>query len=382
MFGNIYRKYILRALRTKDMIAWTLLFPILLSTLFYFAFAALDKDEVVREIPIAVVEDENYEKEISFSMMLEELSKGENPLLKVIGAQTEEEADKLLRDDEIEGWISIQEAGPALAVKESGIHQTVLKNILDQYVQIKDTVTVIAEKNPLAAVQMLNHLKGEEETQSIEKVSFSGQKVSETVNYYYALLAMICMYGGFHGLAVMESMQANLSPQGARNTVSPGNRGTLFGASFLAALSTHFLCVCAALCYIRFVLRISFGGQLPYAVLTCFVGSVVGISFGCMLAIPSRWKSAMKNGMLVAVSLGCSFLAGLMVRGVNYIVQEKAPAAAFLNPAARIADAFYCLYYYDNHVRYLKNIGILLIMAAVMIGISLAASRRKQYESI
>lgn len=384
MFWNIFKKYILCSIRSKEMVIWTLAFPILLSTLFYFAFSSLDKGEMLEQIPVAVVEDQAYKAEPFFSVMMEALTAGEDPFLEASYVKTEEDADALLKADEVDGYITMKEGEPSLSVKKTGISQTVLKNILDRYIQTKDGIVAAVKKNPESAGKFME--LGEdlfmESNAGIEQINFSGNEPSSTVNYFYSLLAMVCLFGAFHGQMIIMTMQANLSPLGARKTISPQNRGKIFGASFLAAFAVQFFCVTVALCYIQFVLKISFGGQFWYALLTCFVGSLVGISFGCVISLPSKWKYAMKTAIMVAGSLTCCFFAGMMVGGINYIVEENAPVLAMLNPAARIADAFYCLYYYDNHRRYFQNIGILVVMAALLFMVAMVCSRRKEYESI
>ena len=75
-------------------------------------------------------------------------------------------------------------------------------------------------------------------------------------------------------------------------------------------------------------------------------------------------------------------MAGLMVSGINYVIEQALPLLAWLNPAARIADAFYCLYYYDTYTRFVLDICVLIGMTVVMFGISIFALRRRTYESI
>lgn len=384
MFGNIFRKYILSSFRSKDLVIWTLAFPILLSTLFYFAFSSLEEGTVLGTVPVGIVEDEAFQSEKAFQIMLDSMTEGEDPFLEIHYTEDEEQAEALLKEGEIDGYVRIQEGTPALFVKDSGISQTVLKNILDRYIQTKDGMTAILADNPKALGKMIKS-GGDlfvENDVSVKEISFSGNNPSATVNYFYSLLAMVCLFGAFHGQVIIMTMQANLSPLGARKTASPQSRGTIFGASFLGALLVQFFCTALALCYIQFVLKVDFGRQFWYALLVCFVGSLVGISFGCVISLPSRWKQGMKQSVMIVFSLGCSFLAGLMVSGVNYVVQKNAPVVSMLNPAARIADAFYCLYYYDNYDRYFQNIGILVVMATVMFAVSVICSRRKAYESI
>ncbi len=388
MFWNIYRKYILRSVRSKDMIGWTLLFPILLSTLFYFTLQSVEEDMTFHSIPTAVVKDQPMEAEVYLVQMLEEVSAGDEAMLDIFWVSEEKEADALLETGEVQGYISVEKNEPRLFVKENGIYQTILKNLLDRYIQIKDTIVTIAKKDPVTALKlsgMTAGINGETfdfEEEFIRDLNLTGRKPSATVTYYYALLAMICLYGGFHGLVVVENLQANLSPQGARNTLSPGSRWKLFCASYLGAVTVQFVCVAVSFFYMLLVLKVSFGTSIGAALGTILAGSMTGIAFGSVIALPSKWKGGLKSGVLVGISMLCCFFAGLMVDGISYAVEQNMPVLAMVNPAARIADAFYCLYYYDGYASYFKNIGILLGMTAVFGGICVMATRRVQYESI
>lgn len=390
MFGNIYRKYIIRAVRSQDMVIWTFLFPILLATLFHFALSSLEEENSFETVPVAMVQDQELDQAVYLKQMMESLSEGETPVIKISWAADDEEAEELLKEEQVKGYIAVEKGVPKLYVRENGISETILKNVLDRYIQTKDTVMTMIRENPKAALALADsaakgdsfgEMWGSSET-FIQDLKLSSQKPSATANYYYALLAMLCMFGGFHGLVVVESLQANLSPQGARNTLSPGNRYKLFCASYLGALTIQFFSTAVSLCYIQFVLKVSFGAQFGYALAAGFVGSMAGIAFGSLVALPSKWKGGIKTGILIGVSLICCFFAGLMIGGINYLVEEHLPVLAMVNPAARISDAFYCLYYYEDHARYFQNIGILLAMSLVFTGICVVFIRRDQYESI
>lgn len=395
MFGNIYWKYILRAVRSRDMVIWTFLFPILLATLFHFSLGKLEETDSFETVPVAVVQSRELDMEMYLGQMLESLEEGDSPVLEITRAADTEEAEELLKEEQVKGYIAVEDGAPKLYVRENGISETILKNVLDRYIQTKDTVMTMIRENPGAALAMAETAvqgmsaqgedlqnTGDSSESFIGNLELSGQKPSVTANYYYALLGMLCLFGGFHGLVVVESLQANLSPQGARNTLSPGNRYKLFCASYLGALTIQFISAAVSMCYIQFVLGISFGSQFGYALAAAFAGSMTGIAFGSLIALPSKWKGGVKTGVLVGVSLICSFFAGLMVGGVNYLVDEYLPVLSKLNPAARISDAFYCLYYYEDHTRYFRNIGILLVMSVVFSGICVVFIRRNQYESI
>ena len=159
MFGNIYWKYILRSVRDKELVIWTFLFPILLSTLFYFSIGSIDKAEMFTSIPTAVVADERLKKEIYLEKLLDTLSDGEDAILEIVQTKDVQEADALLRDDRVEGFITVENGAPKLYVKENGIYQTILKNILNRYIQTKDTVMAVIEKNPASALEFAKDIR-------------------------------------------------------------------------------------------------------------------------------------------------------------------------------------------------------------------------------
>ena len=59
MFFRLYKYSLLRSMRQKLNIFWSLLFPIILGTLFQLSFGGfLDKEVVFHQIPVAYVEGE------------------------------------------------------------------------------------------------------------------------------------------------------------------------------------------------------------------------------------------------------------------------------------------------------------------------------------
>lgn len=164
--------------------------------------------------------------------------------------------------------------------------------------------------------------------------------------------------------------------------MAPRKKLAMITADMLGSLAVHLLTMLVLLCYLLLVLRLDFGNQIGYLLLTVLVGSIVGVSLGALVGAALRIKVEAKTAILITLSLACCFLAGLMVEGISYAIQQNAPAVAWLNPAARISDAFYCLYYYDNHTRYFMDLGVLCAMAAIFGLGAMACLRRRKYESI
>ena len=329
----------------------------------------------------AVVADQDYRQAAGFQAALEEVSKeGEDRLLQLTRVETREEADRLLEDGRVEGYLTIEAGAPKLTVRDDGLNQTILKSFLDQYLQISATAAHILERNPQAAQQgLLTDLM--EQQEFTREISLSNAKPSHQLPYFYALIAMVCLYGSFQGLTSAFYLQANLSALGARRSMAPRKKLAMITADMLGSLAVHLLTMLVLLCYLLLVLRLDFGNQIGYLLLTVLVGSIVGVSLGALVGAALRIKVEAKTAILITLSLACCFLAGLMVEGISYAIQQNAPAA-WLNPAARISDAFYCLYYYDNHTRYFMDLGVLCAMAAIFGLGAMACLRRRKYESI
>lgn len=378
MFWNIYKNRIRVSLRDKDNLIWTWIFPLMMATLFFFVFTEIDNAGRFSAVPTAVVDNAAFQADTALSEAVRLVAAGEERLLDVTYVGTVEEADSLLEEGEVAGYIMLENEKPVLRVKESGLSQTILKSFLDQYQQTAALYRTGAA-NPQALQQLGEWQAGQAYTQA---VSLSGTKPSETVTYFYALLAMVCLYGGFQGMTSVIYLQANLSPLGARRSVSPIGKLRMVCYDLLGGLTVHVICVLVVMTYLVFVLRVNFVGQLVPVLLVCLVGSLTGVAMGAMITSVSRLRETVKTAILVSVTLVLCFMAGLMVSGINYVIEQALPLLAWLNPAARIADAFYCLYYYDTYTRFVLDICVLIGMTVVMFGISIFALRRRTYESI
>ncbi len=415
MFMHLFGYRLKCLVRDKETVFWTLIFSILLATLFYFAFGHLvAEQEKFEPVKAVVVDSQNYRENVSFRQVLESLSReGENQILELTVAG-EKEAEKLLEDGKVAGIITVGEPGGpgeaapdgsggsgepgesgqsggsgqpgvpgesiGLTVKQRGINQSILKAILDEYAQTAKTVTDIVAKNPAALRQLIGDLQTRKSY--TEQVSFSDAVPDTMLGYFYALIAMACMYSSFWGLRNTIDLQADLSAQGARRSVAPTHKINVVLADAAAALVISFAEVLILLAYLVFVLGISFGNQLGYVLLTCLAGSVAGVSLGNLIGTVSSGGEGVKTGIVIGTSMTMSFLAGLMWVDMKYAVASKAPVLSYINPAALISDAFYSLYVFDTHRRFFINIGMLCLISAVMCTVSFMWLRRERYASI
>jgi ABC-2 type transport system permease protein len=384
MFLHNYLYRLKCIVKDKQMMFWTLLFPILLATLFNLAFSNLLSGEIFSEIKIGIVNNDEYKKNTDFIKAIESVSSADRSSGKSnlfdVNYISKEESDKLLEDNKIEGYI-YYENEMKLAVKESGINETIIEGFLDDFKQISSTVATIIGKNP-AAVQ--NGLIGSvsNRTDYLKEVSASKSAPDTIVIYFYSLIAMACLYGGFLGLKEVTTIQANLSPQGARVNMAPTHKLKIFLASMFAATTVQLAVIFVLLSYLTFLLKINFGSQLGYILLTCVIGTITGVSFGACIASIIKKGEGVQIGIMIGLTMIMSTLSGMMYHDIKYIVSTKAPILGYLNPANLIADSFYSLYYYNDHTQFFTNIGLLSAFAVGFCIITYFVLRRQKYASL
>ncbi|WP_434309067.1 ABC transporter permease [Hominifimenecus sp. rT4P-3] len=378
MMRTIYRGRVIGSLRSKEMLIWTWIFPLMLASLFYFAFSELDSAEQWSTIPVGIVEDSAYQENIAFSQFIEVLS-GEEGLLLAEGVDSVEEGKELLRQEKAEAILFLEDGTPKMLTRENGWNSSILKGVLDRYCQTEAAILDLIKENPENLEKISDLVQTEVLT---EETSLTSNPPTETLGYYYALLAMVCLYGGFQGMESIYSIQANLSALGARRSLAPVKKFQMVFVDLMGGLTVHLLGLLISLAYILGILRVDFGDRLGWVVLTCLVGSMAGISFGSLIGVSTRMKETAKTAVVVAASMVCCFLAGLMVSGINYLVAIHIPILSWLNPAARISDAFRALYCYDSLGPYFVDLGVLLAITVLFFAGTAFFLRRQRYESI
>lgn len=380
VFIHIFAIRIKCLLRDKQLVFWTLMFPIVLATLFKVAFSNLAAGEMFKTINIAVIDSNYYQNNVGFKGAIDGVSKDGKDKLFNVTFTDEKNAEELLKNSKIEGYISLNPE-VNLVVKSQGLNQTVIKTFLDDYKGSASTIaTILAsspEANPTDLIKDATTFK-----EYTKEISPSKGQPNTTLNYFYTLIAMACLYGGFSGLKEVTDIQGDLSKRAARINMAPVHKMKMFIYSLCAAFSIQFTEILIVLSYLHFALKIDFGNQIFYILLLCFVGCATGISFGAMISALIKKSEGLKIGVLIGTTMIGSFLAGMMSSDIKYLVQKSIPILSYINPAALITDGFYTLYYYNNHVRFFISISILTLLSIVFCLITYSIIRRQKYASL
>ena len=378
MFGHLYKYRLKSLLCMKEDIFWCLFFPIILCTCFFAAFSGIsDKTNNFHSIPTAVV----YEKENAiFKATLDAVSKSDTQGEEFLNVTETDiaSAKSLLNDGKVDAIIYVGDE-ISMTVAKSGLNQTAVQSFLDEFEQKSSLISDIVKENPDKLVSLIGNIFSSRTYISEKKLTDS--PMDEISVYYFSLIGMAALFGGFLGSSVARQMQPNITPEGMRKSTAPVKRHTMIAAEFLAAYTLQLISMAILLFYMICVLHINLGNEAGYVALTCAAGSLVGIASGIFVGtLPV--KENVQIAIFLVYSLGSSFLSGLMIHPIKIWIEKSVPIINRINPATLIQDALYSLVIYNTHERFFTNIITLTVISVILCTLSYLMTRRKNYANL
>lgn len=343
--------------------------------MFYFAFGNIS-DADFQTVPVAVVEEAHADQ--VFLAFLDQIEGGEDKLLSV-EKMTDEQAQDKLEAKKVSGIYYVG-TEPSLTVASSGIEESILQSVLSSYENTRSTVRNMLKTHPEGIFDGLRAMMKQQN--GVQELSLGGRTIDGNVQFFYALIAMGCLYGCFIGFGAAISLQANLTALAARRCVTPTHKLKLVLSEQIVSFFLGYVDVVILLLYLRYVLKLDFQGQMGRMLMICLLGSLIGVSMGIFVGSLGKMKEGVKIGIILGISMVCSFLAGLMNNTMKDIVEKHAPFINRINPAALISDAFYCINVYDDPARYHRSLITLAVMGVVLVTASFLLIRRERYDSI
>lgn len=371
---HLMKYCLITILREKQVVFWSMLFPILLGTLFYVSFGS-HKTEI-ETINVALVEKDNSEMSKNFIKYLEMIEDDEQELI-AIERLSKEKADTKLEKLEVTG-VFYAASEPELIVTGNNISSSILKSLLDTFNRQAQMYKDIAMEKPekLEAVIKAGY------QEFVNETTLTGKSVDGMVQYFYSLISMACMFGSFIGYLVSVQLQANISAVGLRRAVSSVRKFKQIVAGTLTGVFVHYTSLAVLLFYLHFILKIDLSGNVFKLIGICLAGGFIGVSTGMFVGTFSKLPDGVRIGILVLTGLLSSFLSGLMVGGIKGLVEDNCPLLNRINPASVITDAIYSISVYDDPGRYVKNIIILALMSLTIGAVTFIITRRESYDSI
>ncbi|MCM1371267.1 MAG: ABC transporter permease [Clostridium sp.] len=371
------------------LIFWTFAFPILLALFFNMAFSGIEKGEVLDIIDIAVINNQIFENDETFKEAFNTLSSDTENKIFNISYVDLDEALEMLNENKITGYVELKDENVNIMVKSTGINETILRYVVEEISSNKKIVSDLAlqeiEKygnSNIDYAKIYSSINELVNSNTVNLNNVSNKNLSYTMVEYYSLIAMSCLYGGLLSMFIINYKLANMNSVGKRTAISPIHKGKMLLGSLLASYITQLIGISLLFIFTVIFLHVDYGSNLSLIILLTCCGSFAGLTMGVLIATVFKTNENAKTGILIAITMSCSFLSGMMGVGMKYVIDKNVPIINIINPANMITDGLYSLYYYDTLDRYIFNIVSLIIFSIILTIISYVQLRREKYDSI
>lgn len=338
--------------RDRQAFFWTLFFPIILTTIFIFAFKNLrtpDKEPVR------------------------------------IGYCQESMTTKILQDIEIfqlEKIASCEDSELAPLFKEKKLDAALDREGV--LIFPRNTTRVQIARQVLSSIQQTMSLGPRAATIRFDRpyTSRNNQDIDPYKIMFYSVIGMVALYSYFSGINTSLVTQANLSQFAARLSLSPLTKWRQVLSLTIVNLLISFANVVLLLLYLDFVHRQGLIHNWPLSLSLIFLGNLFGYSLGLLFGssnhLPEMVKIMFGTILFQILAVG----AGMVNIFVVTLLRQHAPFLDRYNPIAIITDQLIQINLYGQSQLKTEHILYFLIATLVMSSLALIFIRRKSYKSL
>ncbi|MCR5081950.1 MAG: ABC transporter permease [Parasporobacterium sp.] len=379
MFIHNFKYALKQMIRNKSAIVWTLIFPLALGSIMFVAFGNIyNSDNVFHTLNVAVVKTEENE---NFETLLEELSKSEGDKEAILDvsylAKDEAETGALNGDYDA---VIYEGTDITLGVTKSDIQQEIVRSIVEQYNKSMHLIEDAAAKDPTKIAAVIESISDYSAEYAKQDTTTDGNTDMYT-NYFYAIIAMSCLFGSYAACEFSEKMSLSASELGKRRGVSRCSKGLQAISTFFAMWIIQVAVEIITIFYLK-AIGVHLGDKILYMIPIVAAGTAVGNALGTLIGSVPKLSQGGKTGICTSISLGLCVMADLCASGVKDALEHAAPIVNRINPAALISDSFYALNVFDSYDRYIRSIVLLAVIAACMLFFSYLILRRDKGASI
>ena len=378
---TVFSYQVLRLLRDRILLVWTLGFPIVLSLIFMAQFSNLNEAYEANPMSFGVVQDKAYRADPGLDAVVKRISADDaDPhLITKVTHSTASEAEAAAKRGETNGYLAVESGEPVLHVtqKGNGAETTrVLRVVLDSYTQRQAEYEALAKAG--AAPEKLAAL--ETDQSFTHSISVTPSPVKPETHYYFALLAFACGMGTTVAMVAVKGIMA-VSPVGARQTLAGLPRWKVLTATLAASWVCVFACLLIAFAFMASVVGVDFGPHVLLCLVAIGVCSLMASAVGAALGTLARLEIGMISGFTSLLSLFTG-LYGPASQSLARSIEQHAPLLAQANPLWQTARCFYGLLYYDSLAPFARSCAVLLGMTCLFLTIALIRARRMTHEHL
>lgn len=377
MFIHLFRYRFLTMMKNKEVAFWNIIFPLMLGTLFFLGFGRfVNEEDVIDKISIAVVE-ENEIQAATFSEIMLQIE--EEDSLFSFEVLSKETAETELEQGNKDAVIVLEEI-PSLIIKKNSVKSSIVKNFLDQYIRKQSMIKEVVSSGNVSDLEGI--ISEVMKTQEVVKQKSLGSGNNNIyAQFFYALIAMCCLFASFQGAGCVNDIQANMNTLAARKGVSSVSKMKMAIPEAMAVISLQSVTVTVLILYLKYILKLELGEKTGLMIITGILSGTFGISLGFLIGCIKKDFDT-KISILTGISMVMCFLSGLMMVSIKGILEQHAPIVNRINPATLITECFYYLNVYDDYSKYSFNMIMIGVLTIGCFGASILLMKGARYESI
>ncbi len=342
---------------------WMIAFPLLLLTIFTIFFSGIRFKEFDFEKATVAYHEEAFmplyfveaPKELPNMETLDK-SKIENSLFK--GEMlTKDQALEALKEGQTDAYV---DEDLSLVISKNGISQMIMDEVLTTSKQI------MSLNLPLDAYDF-----------NRSYVENSSEKYSPIDVIFYALFAMITLYGAYLSAAVGNRLIVRGQKVALRNVSSPTPKAWQVMIGVAASFLWSLFMVAIMVIYAEFILKQHFFSPDISNIPLILSALLFGISWGLFLGILIK-KESLQTAAIIGSLLIMSGISGLFSDGIRIIIQRVFPPLIKFNPVSIISNELIKVNMLGNYSTLSNTVLLLTAYSIVLIIISILHVRRKK----
>jgi ABC-2 type transport system permease protein len=257
----------------------------------------------------------------------------------------------------------------------------ILRAVLDSYLHTRTSLLSITSERPdlLTNGSALAAFR----SQAIQTVRLQATKSAPdpSVRYYFSLLALTAGMGTMLVGYAIRNAQPKGSVVGARRSLGGVPRWRVLLGTILGAWACQFICMLAAIVFMRVVVGVNFGNYPVLVIGATLVSSLMACAAGSFFGGGTNIEPGMVSGVSSLLSL-FTRLFGEASQRLADTIETTVPILSHANPLWQMSNCFYSLLYYDTLEPFITSCLTLLAMAALFFSLAALRMRRISHDQL
>ena len=272
--------------------------------------------------------------------------------------------EDVLTDLKIKEYKAYIEDDLSMKIVSSDSEVMIVKNILDQVKQLKET-----KINQVEIIKNMNK----------EFIENKNQSSSGVEMMLFSIVIMTSLYTMFDGVAYIDNILYGTSDFAVRMLASPLKKSIYLINGILSTLLVSGFNTLLLILYVKFVFGITLITNYLATFVTIIIIMFFGITMGMLLSVSIKSGTEKKTALGLGLILLMNYTSGMMGTGVTNIITTNFPIIKKINPTIYMENALLGVNIANDTNYLISMIQYIIPFSLILFGITLIYLRRHKY---